>query len=575
MPLPPIPANADDRFVQGRFSLEELRGKVLHWLLDLELGGQTIRLSGQEVDVTLTDGAGKAQTWHYYGGLDFGEEVGDPISLLSSEAEAKSADLSLYLAPQWSISALVFGGVVLGSATGILRLWPEGATRAITVIVGIFRDPSWDTDEDALVGTLEEDPANDRTLWPDPLAVVTKGAILSGYGATWGSPANKAIGEYYPVIFGSPGRTDPEQVVGSPALCVYDGTGAAAEVWFMVAGHAVIATSVRIVNTSQDAHQVMPVTNEQDGLGRVVALAKWPTPLPLGWTVEDDFWASWEVPTVPPIDMYGMYADDQSDPQGRRGAGDILTYWLRESGIRWDEGRIASAAQTLNSYRIDTYTMAGAEKRIAPWDWVSQNLLPVLPVSARVGPGGVHVVIWRYGATSDMAVARLVASEGGGGNASQAGAVESSAIDDVASTMIVRYGVDADTSEPSATLVLSGDDETIQAGATPDLHLIQGRGIYQRDLVEDVTLEIVRDEGTAGAVAAWMSRAKAVQYYSTSYEVDVETAGSLEPGDVALLTDDLRGFKNRVCLVESVLWSSEPIWQVSLRIPAHNMGEAG
>ena len=284
-------------------------------------------------------------------------------------------------------------------------------------------------------------------------------------------------------------------------------------------------------------------------------------------------WAVWEVPTSTPIDQYGMYADDKADLQGRRGAGDVLTYWLRESGIRWDEGRIAAVAQTLNSFRIDTYVLADADHRIAPWDWVSQNLLPVLPVSARVGPGGVHVVVWRYGATSDMAVARFVADEGG--NATQAGAVESSAIDDVASTMIVRYGVDADNSEPSAMLVLSGDDETIQAGATPDLHLIRGRGIYERDLVEDVTLEIIREEGTAGAVAAWMSRAKAVQYYSTSYDVDVETAGSLEPGDVVLLTDDLRGFKERVCLVESVLWSSEPIWRVSLRIPAHGFGEAG
>lgn len=573
MPLPPIPANADDRFVSGRFSLDELRGRRLHWLLDLEMGGQTIRLSGQEIDVTLTDGAGTAETWRYYGGLDFGEDVEDPISLLSSEAEAKSVDVSLYLAPNWSISEMVGEGVVLGSATGILRLWPEGASRAITVIVGILRDPSWDTDEDPLVGSLEEDPADDRTLWPDPLAVVTRGAYLSGYGATWGSPARKAIGEYYPVIFGSPGRVDPDQVVGSPALCVYDGTGTPSEVWWMVAGHPVIADTVRIINTSDESYQVMPVTNEQDGLGRTVALAKWTLPLPLGWTVEDDYWASWEVPTATPIDQYGMYADDMTDPQGRRGAGDVLTYWLRESGIRWDEGRIASVVQTLNSFRIDTYAMAAADQRIHPWDWVSQNLLPVLPVSARVGPGGVHVVVWRYGATSDMAVARLVADEGG--NATQAGAVESSPIDDVASTLIVGYALDADTSEPSATLVLSGDDDTIRAGATPDLHLIRGRGIYQRDLVEDVTLEIIREDGTAGAVAAWMSRAKAVQYYSTSYEVDVEIAGSLEPGDVVLLTDAARGFDERVCLVLQVTWSSSPIWVVDLRIPAHGMGEAG
>lgn len=573
MPIPPIPPNADDRFVQGRFSLDELRGKVLHWLLDLELGGQTIRLSGQEIDVTLTDGSGKAQTWRYYGGLDFGDTVDDPISLLSSDAEAKSVDLSMYLAPHWSISSLVSEGVVLGSATGILRLWPEGASRAITVIVGILRDPSWDTDEDALVGSLEEDPANDRTLWPDPLAVVTKGAYLSGYGATWGSPADKAVGEYYPAIFGSPGRVDPNQVIGSPALLVYDGTGTPAEAWWLVAGHPVIATTVRICNTSDESYQVMPVTNNQDGLGREVALAKWTLPLPAGWAIEDDYWASWEVPTATPIDQYGMYADDRSDAQGRRGAGDILTYWLRESGIRWDEGRIASVVQALNPYRIDTYAMADADNRIHPWDWVSQVLLPVLPVSARVGPGGVHVVVWRYGATQDMAVARLVAAEGG--NASQAGAVESSPIDDVASTMIIRYGVDADDGEPSATLVLSGDDDTIRAGATPDLHLIMGRGIYQRDLVEDLTLEIIREEGTAGAVAAWMSRAKAVQYYSTSYEVDAETAGSLEPGDVVILTDPLRGFDERVCLVESVVWSSSPVWEVFLRIPAHHMGEAG
>jgi len=575
MPVPVFPRGADSRFVQWGFSPGEVLGKPFHWLLDLNLGGQVIRLSDQELDVTLTDEVGDAHTWRYYGGLEFDEQVEDPVALLSDMPDSRSISMTLHLSPQWKVSEFVAAGVVLGAATGTLRWWPEGSTRALTVLVGIFRDPTYDTDDTPLIGTLEEDPCNDRSLYPEPTARVLSGDIYSGYGATWGTPANGVYGEYYPDIFGSPGQQDP-QVAGSPALVVYDGSGLPAEVWWLVAGHPVIATSVRIINSSQEAYQVMPVTTERDGLGRQVAIAKWSLPIPLGWGVDDDYWAEWEVSTATPTRQYGMYADDPNAPEGRRGAGEILQYVLRQSGLRWDEGRVAALTQRLNGFRLDTYLMADADNRIVPWDWIQEALLPILPISPRIGPGGLHFVFWDYTADATDAVEHLRCTESHDGNCVRVSEVETTRLDDVVTTWEFSYNVDADSGDAAEGFVVTGDPTLIdQDGFIPLLHLIRGAQAYQQPVTESMVMETVRDAATAAVVAQWVARSQAVQYYEVSYLVDAEIAAGLEAGDVVTITDSLRGWDAKPCLIDLVVWSTRRMWEVGLRIPAHNIGSAG
>jgi len=581
MVVPAFPRGADSRFVQWGFAPSEVIGRPFHWLLDLNLGGQVIRLSDQELDVTLTDKVGDAHTWRYYGGLEFDEQVEDPVALLSDMPDSRSISMTLHLSPQWKISEFVEQGVVLGSATGVLRFWPEGSTRAMTVLVGMFRDPTFDTDDTPLIGTLEEDPSNDRSLYPSQDARVMLGDPYSRWGATWGSPVKGVIGEYYPDIFGSPGQQDP-QIAGSPALVVHDATVFPAVAWWLVAGHPVIATSVRIINASQENYQVMPVYQERDGLGRLVSVAKWSLPLPIGWGVDDDYWAEWEVSTATPVRQYGMYADDVSLPEGRRGAGDILQYVLRQSGLRWDEGRVAALTQRLNGFRLDTYLMADADNRISPWEWIQDALLPILPISPRIGPGGLHFVFWDYTAVADDAIASIVCVEGvvGGAaaNAVRVSEVETTPIDDVVHTWDISYMVDADTGDPGAVFTMSGDPAVLDSGGEgiiPDLHLIRGVQAYEQPVSETFTIDTVRDHATATVIGQWKARSQAVQYYEVSYLVDAEIAVGLEAGDVVTITDEGRGWSSKPCLVDLVVWSARKMWEVGLRIPAHDIGSAG
>lgn len=86
-----------------------------------------------------------------------------------------------------------------------------------------------------------------------------------------------------------------------------------------------------------------------------------------------------------------------------RGAGDVLRWALGQSSLRVDRDRLAAALPALNGFLIDCVI----DERVTPWEWLSANLLPLLPVSLVSGPRGLYPVVWRHAAKASDATFRL------------------------------------------------------------------------------------------------------------------------------------------------------------------------
>ena len=87
---------------------------------------------------------------------------------------------------------------------------------------------------------------------------------------------------------------------------------------------------------------------------------------------------------------------------GLTGAGQIIRWALELASTRVDWRRAGPALAAL-----DRYELAGFwDQPMDPWQWLVDNVLPLLPCSWVAGPRGIYPVLWRLDATQYNADAR-------------------------------------------------------------------------------------------------------------------------------------------------------------------------
>ena len=520
------------------FTLADLRGRELVWVFEFRWGGAVLYLGAESIedeDAPLgEDGADVPVV----SGLSWSDEQPDEVELLQDTAQDKRASVTLQLWPHLDVPQLVADGHVLGAATGRLHLWARGTDHAITIIDGDFQDPTWDLSETPITGTLAEDPQADRALHPPADARVDS--------TSWPLHDPAVEGEYYPDVFGGPGTND-STAAWTPGLLVDTTDTVPHPSKLLIGGHRCpTASNVQIRNMTTEATETRGVSHEADGYGRVCAYVQPST----GFVSEgDEVWVNW----YSGGQVWGRVSlRDATAPL--RGAGDLLEWWLTRSTIRWDRGRLAAIRDRLNVYKIDTYAQADPGSRLGPWRWIQDNLLPLLPVSTRIGPNGLYFLLWDLSTTTDRAVAHLEE----GLNCTRGGPVRSSPLDDVATEIAVAYQFGPSTGDPEARLVVTGDDTTLaeDPDAARNLYARQSRLQYGRNIPDEIQARHVLDAGTASKVLHTEIRLRATQWDLLDYAADQEVAGRLHPGDLVTLTDSDRNIANRPALVVSRPWVS-------------------
>lgn len=355
------------------------------WLLDLDTGGEVLRIGSEACVVTSSTAGADVK---YRAGLP-------PI-----DAEIETDEIPLRIrADLWRDATRV--GPLTGRSAKLRYYRGEAfLEHAIMVVSGYVAAPVVSPPDapDAVDLTIRRgDQRSDDVC--DPRAVVTADTTTAGY-------APNLAGQAYPIVIGAPGRgtTDSSSSNPGPATpgLIIDPGGALGTI-LIALGH-VPATSVQVWDLSiwgsSSSTDEIPVTHTTDLLGRKITTARIMdgvsgtlspdanAAIGVGWHVRSGFGRG--------------LAHRGRDVVG---LGDVLA-WGADTYAGdevYDHGEIEARRSALNRYQIDTVI----NELGLPWDeWVEANLAEVFQIEAVTGPLGLYwrEVAWTVDARSVAAV---------------------------------------------------------------------------------------------------------------------------------------------------------------------------
>ena len=524
------------------------------WLLSLTWAGRTFRLSSQPVEVTSDSG-----TYQYTGGLS-PIDIEQALALLADSPDQRSVSIEALL-PEVDVPAMIADGHDLAAARGELALWYEGTTyeERLVLVDGRASQPEYGGADEAIAFSLVEEPYDDTAMIPPSTAKVSP--------ATWADSGDGSIGAIYPTVFGAPGVwTAPDGTVtegpGSPGVCIkYDSTTGRA--WkLLIADHRCVATTAKIWYPIDGAEGAIlgpyAITYETDGLGREVAVIDLVTVAIAEYAMRSagEWWICWSEGDA----MESPYRSGV----GLSRAGDVLRYMADRSSLRWNRGRLMAAAAQLGA-RVDGFY----NERITPWEWVVDNLLPLVPVSVSSDEDGLYPVIWRHDARASQAIDHL---EVGAGIARTARVEYDKKPHEVVNEWTVRHSKNPASGEFQRATILTPNRDADDPEQFSNAHARSSSLRYASPYTmlplvraDEVASDIVYADSTAAYVAAWHVMAYGFASRSITYEMGTERAW-WDLGDVVTLTDAELAMVEVVALVQSMTITDVGIVTVRLQI---------
>lgn len=485
------------------------------WLLDLD-AGQIWRFGTREV------------TWDghaYAAGLDVPDPE-DALALHATEPTERSVPLTIWidqspdLDPDTSLEAVLLG------ATGTLRWWSDpDSGDPVTWMVGDLDEPEYGGRSEPITFSLREMPWDDRGQLP---ALRARVAL-----ATWPVFDPDIHWERYPIVIGRPGVDQ----AGTPALLV----DAAADVVLISDGAVAAATVTLVVNGV--GYAGVAVVETTDGLGRRVSTCD-TTAVPLNLVDGDEVWVRWGASA-------GGILDPADPTRALRGAGGVVEYLLRRSTLRVDWGRIRAVRERLDPYLIDGYIQPAPGERVQPWGWLSEHVLPLLPVSVRTGPDGLYLAVFEP--TTPIGQVRAVMEEGR--NCTRISPVTVLGTSDIANDLSLAYAPRASNDKPTEIATLTGSQDTLDDDSTAI-----DSGICRESVRRfgarpwAAKTAVVYDRATAVRVLRHRAALRALPPREVTYVLDVADAEGLEPGDPVSLADAELGWPARVAHVWAIRW---------------------
>lgn len=580
---------------------QEAQPYVVIWLLELDLGPMVVRLA--PVDLVIEDDVTGEEIF-FYSGL---QEVGYEEILRMFETMAASIDATFStLLPPHAHELILRGGTYLARAKATLCRWVYGSpysSRAVKM-TGYLRDPEYGAIEVPVNATIA------GNLWQDTTPLPAR--TLRVEGVTWSQAhglEEEDLTRAYPIIYGTPGRVSTRvssrgRVAGSKARLVMDEAmlsgGKRHDVLYVIAGHHVTTERVYIVNNDDTVGARVCVLNGHDGRGQPVALLPWwYSGGPEGYPYEyDSATMSGFVPNRTEVDATMTHAigdggavpvaldqansnpattpwvcwvDDIDGPghggKGQAGqlireAGDVLVDLLSQTALPVDMGRCEAAAGKLARFKLDFAIESGT----TPWDTIKTRIAPMLPVSFRTGPRGVHFIVWNTDAVREDAVAHISAEWPD----VDAMTKITQWTDRITNDFWLNYARSARTGKFQARRRLwSGEaqwapspptveDEDILVTEQPNFYCRRSqasmRGVDGRPLhiQRQINTDVIYDDATAGAVLLWQAKAFWGPIRKTRYRVAERYIAGLSVGDVILVSDPAVGLDRQVAFLEGI-----------------------
>lgn len=356
------------------------------YAVELDFGGRTYRWENQDLSLT------------------------ESFDFFNASPPLRSVSLALKL--EDDVSALVAKGYRLDASQ--CRILDDSDTVQLT---GLCQNPVWGYPEEPIRFTVREVPFDTGNIFPGPYDVqqvliderataqaraqhiyqtITSGPSVrpTNYDVT--VCVNKDLGNIPNVIIGHPGGyTDLAQGntwPATPAIYIDETPGSEklllgctkssppdgyVKVWGPPFGAGGPGAPM--------AGQSLQVMQEKDLSGRTITTLDLTasTVHDLGGT-DSDWWISW-IGTAPgpsnPENVSGL------DGRG----GELIKALIAQCfGLRVDHGRLSEVIPPLNAYRFDGYI----DQQVNPWEYLQQQVLSLLPVSAVSGPEGLYLAPW-------------------------------------------------------------------------------------------------------------------------------------------------------------------------------------
>jgi hypothetical protein len=393
--------------------------------------------------------------------------------------------------------------------------------------------------------SVEDGLVADRSLIPPASWTVNKFNFPS-------STVTESEGLTYPVVIGQPGylRRAGSTCGAVPALSVdatVGGDGVITTTKLIVAGHECATGTVVIFDGTGSYFYGM--STETDSSENEVVISEIDANVD---QTSSTFYSGW---------FYGGGIKKAGTSDYIHDAVDVILWALQQTSVSVDLVAWESVRPQLAAFQVDGYI----DERVSPWDWLVDNILPLLPISILPGPRGYYPVVWRLQATAADAVAHLDADEA---QIERDGAITYSKTSEVVNDFVLSYSSDLNRGGYRTTLRLHGD-ETV---AVSEDVLLTRSCIVSRvkygTRSEELESDWVWEPATALAVLQWRALAYALPRRSVSYVVGAEW-GWLRVGDVITLTDSEVWFAETVCLISSVRWADETTIVLGLTVLDH------
>jgi hypothetical protein len=527
------------------YTEKDLRKADLIWLLDLTLGGASYLFATESISIDSDDGA------RFYDGTLTGVNVSSELEFATPDFEMPSASCQVTF--RIDLAKRIAQGVDLGSATAEISLFRKDTDddyddRAV-VLRGRVDTGSYGAIGEPVNLNIEADFLRSSRQLPDPSAVIDS-------GVNWPNSEDNVQGLVYPVIIGSPGR---QGFAGSPIYVIEDlGSG---DRKGLLAGHPCTASTVNVIEIQPDGTRYVVTTpptilTDKDSNGLIYSYVNIPN---AHFTADNSFFAQFDQGGGGLINPFATAAEQDGDnePGTLTGAGDLLRYLLRLSGVTLDDGRTAAAAQMLNVYEIDAYI----GEVVDIMRYIKDELLPLLPCSLRASADGIYPVVWRYDATADDAKAHLTADT----DIYRDGPVEYVG-SDVFNEITINYRHNCRYNKLRKKLTVTGDANKQKSGFLWSNDYTLGSAMRYGIRSMEIDTELISSRATAGRVINWMSRAYSQRHRVLTYSAPVKL-GYLEIGDIVALTDAELSLSDQVVLIQAIEYDETNLLITFLMIP--------
>jgi len=373
------------------YSKSKWAGSNPVFVVEFLFGGSVRRFcsSNQNSTIIVSDGTNDLLIPFGINQLDFLESI-DTLDLGSIQENIVSIQLntSLPLMKLWS------QGITLEGVEASVYLLLEDNNGDIT--------QTWDNKIKLYQGVIEEPIFGDPELSE---GVVSFGIELLPWNVTsmlldqnyidtrFSTRDESANGKIYPLVFGNPGFQVVNELnvkVNFPAFPVYciETYTFGNDTFFLISSQSVRSTSINVYDEN-DKISLDNVLVASDSYNQEYSYVGFPVgagialPGAAATGVSQAWWG-----------VFATYAGGISNPY-RPGtalelAGDIVRWAFALTGQAVDDASFANISNVLNRYKLAGYINDGS---ITGWDWIAGNILPLLPISIRMGANGVKPVL--------------------------------------------------------------------------------------------------------------------------------------------------------------------------------------